>query len=129
MDHAEEIWNRAVDMDGDDPAAREGDRALRDVLLMHGMTENGGLLNAVEGLEPAEIADAVAGLRWLGMDQLSTAVASFAADAAGLEDLSDEDADALEERGNELYDADDAAVDAAFRRRLAEQPDAFAPLS
>lgn len=124
-----DIWNRALDYDV--PATRDGDRALRDVLLMHGMAMNGGLLHAVEGLEPEELNGAVAGLRWLGLGELADGVAEFAVDAADVEELSDDDAGELEERGNDLYYGavpDDDVIDVAFRRRYAEQPDAFAPV-
>ena len=131
MNLADEIWNRALDMDGADRAARVGDRALRDTLLLHGMAMNGGLLHAVEGLEPEELDGAVSGLRWLGLEDLADAVTAYAADAADAEGMSDDEVGALEDRGNDLYyDAvpEDELLYAAFHRRFTAQPEAFAPL-
>ncbi len=118
-------------MDGDDGAARVGDGALRDVLRLHGMAMNGGLLHAVEGLEPEELDGAVTGFRWLGLEDLADAVTAYAADAADAEGMPDDAVDALEERGNDLYsDAvpEDEVLYAAFHRRFTAQPEAFAPL-
>lgn len=131
MSLADEIWHRALDMDGADPDARVGDRALRDVLLMHGMAMNGGLLHAVEGLEPEELDGAVTGLHWLGLEDLADAVTAYAADAADAEGMSDDEVGALEERGNDLYYEavpEDETLYAAFLRRLEAHPQSFAPL-
>jgi len=67
--------------------------------------------------------------RWLGLDGVSSLLASVRQDiAAGV--LDDDDlADGLERDADERYDAilpSDVMLDAAFRVRLAEDPGAFA---
>ncbi|MFH5821119.1 hypothetical protein [Georgenia sp. AZ-5] len=128
MDITTEIWNRAAgfeDMDG----FRDGDRALHDALLLHGTAMNGGLLHALESLEADELTAAVAGFRWLGLAGTAEQIEAFAADAV---DADAAETEALEERGNELYYGavpDDDVLEAAFRARHAELPEAFAPLA
>ncbi|MFH5824753.1 hypothetical protein [Georgenia sp. AZ-5] len=129
MNTADLIWNRAVRFD-DMSSFREGDQALHDVSQLTGLADNGGLLHAVGVLGPADLRAAVAGLRWLGLDSLANMIEAFALEAGDPDSLPLELAEELEERGNDLYyGADpDAAVESAFRMRLAEKPDAFAPL-
>jgi hypothetical protein len=44
---ADHVWNRAA-LDGGGPKPRDGDRALADLLLAHGLIMNGGLGHALE---------------------------------------------------------------------------------
>ncbi|MGM0928514.1 MAG: hypothetical protein ACQEXN_02235 [Actinomycetota bacterium] len=122
---ADDIWNRAVDYEYDGPLA-EGDQALRDLLLLDGMAQNGGLLHAVEGLEPEELAAALAGYRWFGLDALADGIESTAAEAARAETLAQQEA--LEERANDFYYGEHGSdqIDPAFSAKLVERPDAFA---
>ncbi|MEV7646394.1 hypothetical protein [Arthrobacter sp. NPDC089319] len=123
--NADDVWNRALDYEYDGPLA-EGDRALRDLLLLDGMVQNGGLLHAVEGLEPPELAAALAGYRWFGLEVLADGIAATAAEAAQAETLAQQEA--LEERADDLYSGEHGSdqIDPAFSTKLAERPDAFA---
>ncbi|WP_150109972.1 hypothetical protein [Crystallibacter crystallopoietes] len=122
---SDDIWNRALDYDYDGPRA-EGDRALHDLLLLDNMAQNGGLLHAVQGLEPHELTAAVAGYRWFGLDSLADGIESVAEEAPGATSL--EQAEALEVRADDLYFGEEGSdlIDPAFTNKLAEQPDAFA---
>lgn len=130
MELRDQIWNRAVGSEDLD-SLREGDRALHDVAELTGLAANGGLLHAVGVLGPAGVRAAVAGLRWLALAGLAGEVEAFAREAGDDPDsLPLATAEELEQRGNDLYlgaDPDDA-VEAAFRARFAERPEAFAPL-
>lgn len=127
---ADVVWNRACDPSA--PSTRAGDAALAAVLLCHGMAMNGGLLHAVEGLEPQQRAAAAAGFRLFGLDAAADAVEDVARLAA---DLPDDDLDAaerLEGEANRRYDAalpaGDETVEHAFREHLRARPEAHAPL-
>jgi hypothetical protein len=130
VEKSDQIWNRAVASEQPD-SFRDGDRALHDVSQLTGLAANGGLLHAVGVLGPAGLGAAVAGLRWLGLDGLAGEVESFAREAGDDPDsLPLATAEELELRGDALYlgAGPDEAVEAAFRARLAERPEAFAPL-
>lgn len=124
----EEVWNRALDHGYAGPRG-EGDLALAAVLLLDGMAQNGGLLHAVQGLGPQQLAEAIAGYRWFGLDLLADGIRSVAAEAArigpnGSLALLEE----LEDRADRVYWAGppaDEALDQAFRARLAASPEAF----
>jgi hypothetical protein len=128
-ENAEDIWNRALDDLGRD--AGPGDRALADVLLLHGMVENGGVLHALEALTKKEVRAACAGLRYLALDAAAELLERTQAEI-GRGALRDESrADALEQSTDVEWRAvvpDDDTIDEALRRRLGERPDDFAPL-
>jgi hypothetical protein len=68
--HADMIWNRAC---GEDSLRSfPGDRALADLLRVHGLTMNGGVLHAVECLAASELSDAEAGYRFFGLDGVAS---------------------------------------------------------
>ncbi|WP_104525192.1 DMP19 family protein [Blastococcus atacamensis] len=132
MSDADEVWNRACDPFA--PFSHPGDAALAAVLLCHGMAMNGGLLHAVEGLEPDQLARAVDGYRALGLGEAADAVEEVARQADALDDA-DADADAgerLEVEADRRYGVAlpgaDAEIDAAFRDHLAAHPEAYAPV-
>jgi len=127
MDAGDAIWNRAL---GESSAKWEsGDRALAAALRFHNAAMGGGVLDAVESLEPAELDAAAAAYEWLGLRDvvaLISEVRSQIADGA-LED--DDRADELEASSDDRYDASlptDADLEAAFRNRLVSDPGAFA---
>lgn len=129
MDEADEIWNRATVGGGD--AQREGDVALTACLAFHGPAMNGGVLHAFEVLSAEELGRARDGFTWLAMPE----VAQFMEDTARLiadTDWEDDDAgDALEASTDDSYERvlpGDEALENAFRRQLAERPEAFSPL-
>ncbi len=127
---ADLVWNRACDPSA--PFPHPGDAALAAVLLCHGMAMNGGLLHAVEGLEPDQRARAVAGYRYLGLDAAALAVEEVAREAAGLDGDDVEAAERLEAEAGRRYDEAlpewDDTIERAFRAHLARHPDACAPV-
>jgi hypothetical protein len=134
MDACDQIWNRANDYDAQGrlpEGLRKGDRALADVMLLHGMACNGGLLHAVEGLSDEERAAAVEGFRWLGLTQAADSVELVAVRRAELDEADDDAAGGLEESANTLYAAavpDDTTLQTALRLRYDTSPEDFAPL-
>jgi hypothetical protein len=123
-------WNRACDpfLPFDHP----GDAALAAVLLCHGMAMNGGLLHAVQGLEPDQRARAEAGFRLLGLDAAAEAVADIARQMTELPADDVTSAERLEEEANRRYDEAlpewDETIDRAFQAHLERDPEAYAPL-
>ena len=127
---ADEIWNRACDPDlaGTHP----GDAALAAVLLCHGMAMNGGLLHAVQGLEPDQRERAADGFRVLGLDAAAAAVEAVARQAARLTAGDPAAEERLEVEAGRRYDEAlpewDETIDRAFRTHLQRHPEAYAPL-
>ena len=127
---ADEVRDRACDPFA--PISRPGDDALAAVLLCHGMAMNGGLLHAVEGLEPDQLERAVAGHRFLGPAAAPAAVEEVARQAAALDRDHAEAGERLEaealRRCDEALPEWDETIEQAFRAHLAVHPDAYAPL-
>lgn len=63
------IWNRACKGGGHNPC--NGDRALSALLKAHGLCMNGGVLDAVESLTAAELADAQSGYRFFRFEAVA----------------------------------------------------------
>lgn len=130
MDDADAIWNRATEGGGKRP--REGDTALAAALSFHGLAMNGGVLHAFEGLSGAELGAAHDGYAWLGLGEVAAFIEQTAA-AIEATDWDDESAVVALDAGTDaeyerLLPGDDDDVEAAFRARLAAEPEAFAPL-
>lgn len=130
MDDADAIWNRATEGGGRRP--RDGDTALAAALAFHGLAMNGGVLHAFEVLSAQELGGAHDGYAWLGLGEVAAFLQRTAA-AIEATDWDDESAvEALEAESDAEYErllpGDDSDVEAAFRARLAERPEAFAPL-
>ncbi|HHT13363.1 MAG TPA: hypothetical protein GX013_09410 [Propionibacterium sp.] len=124
MTSLERIWNRAADNGGDG----DGDLALAAVLNLHGMVMNGGLLNALETIDPEELADAKDGYRWLGLDSVADLIVQVEAEASEIPAGDLEAIDDLEVQADDDYYRivpDDAALQEALEARYAEEPDAF----
>jgi hypothetical protein len=118
------VWNRACQK----AAAtnlRPGDRALRAMLLAHGLVMNGGVLHACEALEEAELDAACAGYRHFGFWKVATLLTKGYSVVAA-----DDDDDDLESRFDEAYWAsipsDDVLCD-AFERDFETRMDEYAP--
>ena len=127
MDAADLIWNRAA-LEGGGASPGAGDLALADALAFHGLVMNGGVLDAAERLSAEDYPKVAAAYRWLGLETVADLVASV---RRGLESgvLDDADrAEALELDADRCYAAilqSDEALEAAFRRRLNDDPAAF----
>jgi hypothetical protein len=129
MDDADEIWNRAVAGGGVAPGL--GDRALFDVLRLHSLAMNSGLLDAIERLSDVELVAADAGYRWLGLAAAADVVASVRDQIASGALDDDDRAEALEQSADDDYGEfipTDSVIEAAFRVELERQPTAFAKL-
>jgi hypothetical protein len=120
-DLATAIWNRAA-VDGGGPRPFYGDAVLTAVLRLHGLAMNGGLLSAVEQLPDQQLDAAENGYTWLGLPDAAEAVIYVRAQLRAGPDRAMTPAHQADER----YTETDAALQVAFRRRLAEQPAAFA---
>ncbi len=118
------IWNRACEGGGPNP--RNGDRALAALLKAHGFAMNGGLLHAMELLNPAELADAKSGYRFFGFD----AVAVLLSSARKLRET-DEDLEFHEGQLNDDYATlipDDSSLMERFEAVHKMRPLDFSPL-
>jgi hypothetical protein len=128
VDSADAIWNRAALEDGG-PCPLRGDSALAAVLRLHNLAMSGGLLDAVERLTGPELDAAERGYTWFGHPGAAQVIA-FVRDQVHAGALESADpAERLEHEADQRY-ADvipaDATLHGAFRRRLAEEPSAFA---
>ena len=127
MDAADLIWNRAA-LKGGGTSPGPGDVALADALAFHGLVMNGGVLDAAERLSVEDHAKVAAAYRWLGLEAVADLVASVRRDLeSGVLDDADR-AEALELDADRRYAAilqSDEVLEAAFRRRLNDDPAAF----
>lgn len=111
--------------------AQLGDVHLSSALLLHSLTMNGGLLNAVESLSAPEVDAAAHGFTWLGLDGAAKAIGYVRDEIAGGALDAADSGEALEFRADELYNAivqDDSTLEEAFRVMLARFPELFEPL-
>lgn len=126
------IWNRAA-MERGGTSPRAGDRALADLLHFHNVSMNGGVLHGYEVRTEVEMAAAIAGYRYFGLDEAAAAVEWLVGEASGVDlDTDSEAAERLEFEGDERYAnavPTDAALVAAFEHRYSAEPEAFAPVS
>ena len=118
------IWNRACEGGAESP--RTGDRALSNLLLAHGLVMNGGLLHAAECLTPSELAGALDGYRFFGLDSTAKLLIHSREVVEADEDLESQEA-ALDRAYVQLV-PDDTFLFARFEQHLASHPEDFAPL-
>jgi hypothetical protein len=127
VDAADLIWNRAA-LESGGASPGPGDLALADALAFHGLVMNGGVLDAAERLSAEDHAKVAAAYRWLGLEAVADLMASVRRDLeSGVLDDADR-AEALELDADRRYTAilqSDEALEAAFRRRLNDDPAAF----
>ena len=125
MDHLDAVWNRAA-VDRGGPRPLRGDSALTAVLRLHSLAMSGGLLDAIEQLAGPGVDAAESGYTWLGHPDAAHVIA-YVRDQVRAGAL--DSADRLEHEADHRY-ADvipgDATLNSAFRRRIAEEPSAFA---
>lgn len=124
MSNLDQIWNRAVDGEGEG----DGDLALAAALVLHGMVMNGGLLDALESIDPEELAEAKEGFRWLGLDGVADLVIRVEAEATDLEGGDAEALEDLELSADDDYYAlvpDDETLQDVLAKRYKEEPEAF----
>jgi hypothetical protein len=121
---ADMIWNRAC---GEHPLrSLPGDRALADLLRIHGLAMNGGVLHAVECLAAEELTDAEAGYRFYGLAE----VASLLSRARKLFETGDNLEFHEQQLGRQYADLipSDSSLVECFEKRLQANPSDFAPL-
>jgi hypothetical protein len=116
---ADQIWNRAA-MESGGSKAREGDRALADLLLAHGMVMNGGVGHALEVLSSDKLAAAARGYRFFGLD----VVASLLEHSAN---ATEDEVDQADARYGALIPGDQTIID-RFEALYSVSPQAFAPI-
>ena len=116
---AEQVWNRAA-TDFGGSAAREGDRALADLLIAHGTVMNGGVGHAIDALSSDALSAAAAGYRFFGFEGVARLLEN--ASTAGADEL-----DQLEHTYAELVPSDRALVE-HFEAFYLSSAEAFAPI-
>jgi hypothetical protein len=115
----ERVWNRAAS--GGVSSPRDGDSALAALLLAHGLVMNGGVLHAVECLDPTALRSACDGFRYFALAEVATLL-----EAAAAAEPSDEN----EENYNRAYWSvipDDAVILKRFQRHFAQNRAEYAP--
>lgn len=129
MDQPHEIWNRACAEAGSPKTLTEpGDRALADMLLVHSLAMNGGVLDAVECLTADELAAGLRGYQYFGFEATGTVLEDAATRRNGAPD--DEgylfSLDAEADRRYAIVVGDDAVLVRAFEAQYRREPNAFA---
>jgi len=128
VEAADLIWNRAArERGGTSPGV--GDRALADMLAFHGLVMSGGFLDATERTSAEDQARIGEAFRWFGLEAVNDLLASVRREIeAGVLDELDQ-TEALELAVDRDYEAivpSDESLLAGFRRRLEDDPSAFA---
>ena len=120
---ADLIWNRACGSEFVSPLA--GDLALEALLLAHGYVMNGGVFHAVEGIDAELFADAQAGYRYFGFDEVADLLneAKSAFDAGGDLELLEAEFD---DQYGELIPEDSVLIE-RFEDHLRQNPAEFEP--
>jgi len=115
----DQVWNRAaLEAGGSSPA--EGDLALANLLIAHGLVMNGGVQHAIECMSTEELGDSIAGFKYFG----------FLAAANALSQLPSNMEDSEESLNSAYWQAvpDDSALVHAFHLKLLANPDAFSAI-
>ena len=124
LSRADKIWNRATE--NNNPHAAAGDRALTDMLHVHGLIMNGGVLNAVEITDEAELASALAGYEFFGIVAVRGLVQRARNLIKGGSKLGPYEAELDREYMSII--PSDSYLSAAFEQHLSAAPDDFSPL-
>ena len=124
LTQADMIWNRAC---GQDPVrTHRGDRALTDLLVLHGLAMNGGVLHAVECLTPGELYDSKAGYQFYRLDDVACLL-SHARTLLETDDNLEFHESQLDRQYADII-PDDASLFERFREHLRANPSEYAPL-
>jgi Domain of unknown function (DUF4375) len=136
---ADAVWNRATTTA---ELTAPGDRALQALLLVHGQIMNGGLLSALDYIEPEAFERAEVGFAYFGLDNVTELLRRAYAVAfpdgpvetelredytIDLPDSVHAELEALDRRYSELIPRDQTLAD-AFERRFVERSGDFAPI-
>jgi hypothetical protein len=120
------VWNRAL-VGCEKPGP--GDRALAALLLAHGAAMNGGIMHAVESLDPSEIAAAIAAYEYFGLRQAAALFVDVSNRDLGK--LADAEIEALERASDEMYaltvESDSFLIETVERHYKAH-PGEYAPV-
>ena len=119
-----------MDDDYEGPRAA-GDRALHDLLLLDNITWSKDLIQAVRTLKPRELAAAVAGYRWFGLNRLANGIESVAAEVSAIDFYTPDSHHAqtlLEERAHVIFFGIEGSelLQDAVQDRITRRPAAFA---
>jgi hypothetical protein len=131
MTPKDEVWNRACAEAGRPKTLTlAGDRALADMVRLHSLAMNSGLLDAIERQSVAERVAALDGYRFFGLHAAADVVQDI---GRRLDNgaLTSEEADELEAEADARYDAvvaDDDVLVRAFEARYDEDASLFAPI-
>jgi hypothetical protein len=118
------IWNRAC---GEAPVrSSPGDRALTDMLRVHGLIMNGGVLHAVEILTASELCDSEAGYCFYGLDAVASLLSRGRAIFEADKDLGEHERQ-LDAEYAGLIPSDNSLYE-RFVQRLNSMPGEFASL-
>lgn len=121
LSEADQVWNRAA-LESGGQAPLEGDRALADLLLLHGLIMNGGVQYVLQALASDEFHAAIKGFRYFGLND----VASF------LEESVDATEYQQEQQANQQYYKllpNDETIAQRFEELFQRNPKAFAPIA
>lgn len=127
---ADLVWNRAAlaDHRTQDLTLQVGDRALRALLLAHGLIMNGGVFHcAHEALSVSKLEAAMAGYAYFGFDDVVTILR----EATAIEFPWEESQEAASLDFDALYAAaipTDVVIAERFEIRLTTHPYDFAPI-
>jgi len=113
---ADRVWNRACS--GEEADWREGDQALRSVLLVNGYIQNGGVCHAFD-LPADELTMGIAGYEFFGLHEL----------AAIIQPHEGEDEEAYNKRYYQLEGIHGSIISEKFNEMFHRHPERFAPLS
>jgi hypothetical protein len=123
---ADLVWNRACETEIHHKFA--GDQALAAMILFDSLTANGGVLHAIECLEPdGTLSASIKGYQFFGLE----AVAAFIEEASSTHYPDDADMDFLEPELDQRYWAlvPDDILRACFKRVFEQSPSLFAALT
>ena len=119
MSDADLVWNRACGSQANS-SLREGDRALRDLLLVHGHVMNGGMTAAQDYTTEAQRRAAAAGYRYFGFEELAGLIESLA-------QSTESDREQAEARYYQIVQLDKVLVE-RFEAKFHSNREAFGPI-